>query len=239
EVITPQPMRPMATTVWMEQKPDEVDTDRDLFGDRALFDPWKHDDASKWSDVDDDKPLPVSDEGTAEYEAPAPPPAAALVLNVVTGLMHPVLFWVASNGGEDVSMADQGPLDNPLARSQAAVTAELERERERQLTDDAEPFEAGLRLMAALEREEEKTREAERQLEVEQNVATQREQEQLRAAAQAEQQAAYDHQLAAFRAKSRPSIWPKRSANASPRRLARWHASSPSPKPPPPCRLTR
>ncbi|KAI9829390.1 MAG: hypothetical protein M1826_005710 [Phylliscum demangeonii] len=77
EVIPSQPLLPMTQAVWMEAEPDKSDKDRDLFGDRALFDPRVHevpivpdlslpdvsvplpeqkdDDDRKWSDVDDDE----------------------------------------------------------------------------------------------------------------------------------------------------------------------------------------
>ncbi|KAI9812825.1 MAG: hypothetical protein M1826_002746 [Phylliscum demangeonii] len=126
---SPEPMQTTPNTVWRELDPSESDVDRDLFGDRALFDPRVHE------------------------------------VGVVS------------------------------------VAAKLEGERERPLTEQhaAAAVDAELGLMAVVETEEEKAREAERQLAT--HVAFRIEDEQVRAAAQDEQQAAYDRGLAAFRAR--------------------------------------
>ncbi|KAI9809440.1 MAG: hypothetical protein M1826_003904 [Phylliscum demangeonii] len=57
------PIRPPPMYVYLDNQLGASDIDRDLFGDRALFDP-------RWSDEEEDEePVPVSKEEIAEYEA--------------------------------------------------------------------------------------------------------------------------------------------------------------------------
>ncbi|KAI9807698.1 MAG: hypothetical protein M1826_004558 [Phylliscum demangeonii] len=119
DVIPPKAVRPPAKEVWTEPEPDPADTDRNLFGDRSIFDPRVH-------EVPDVAAVPVPDAAAAAVEVAAAAAQAAAAELAAAAQAAAAVAELAPAAQAAAAVAELAPAAQAAAAAAEAAKAAAE-----------------------------------------------------------------------------------------------------------------